>query len=206
MSFRILQNEKTLFKAIKTRCSKSRQIQIFPKGLTHGFGLKMAVFRTFIFQAIQARKMSFTIFYIEITPLQPIKTKSSESRKTDIFQEGLTHSFGPKLAIFPTFFFQTIYARKMSFTIFQIKTPRFQSIKTRSSKSRNTDIFSKGITHGFCPKLTLFQLFFLGNMGQENVFYDILHRINAFVAYKRKGEKVEKLLGDSRTKKRLSRL
>ena len=144
MSFRIFQDEKTLFKAIKTRFSKSRQIDIFPKGFTHGFGLKMAVFRTFIFQAIQARKMSFTIFYIEKTPLQPIKTKSSKSRKTDIFPKGLTHSFGPKLAIFPTFFFQTIYARKMSFTIFQIKTPPFQGIRTKSSKSRKIDIFSKG--------------------------------------------------------------
>ena len=45
----------------------------------------------------------------------------------------------------------------------------------------------------FVQNLPFFQLFFLGNMGQENVFYHILHRINAFVAYKRKGEKVEKL-------------
>ena len=52
--------------------------------------------------------MSFTIFYIEKAPLQPIKTKSSESRKTDIFLKGLTHSFGPKLAIFPTFFLGNI--------------------------------------------------------------------------------------------------
>ena len=31
-----------------------------------------------------------------------------------------------------------------------------------------------------------FQLFFLGNIGQENVFYDIVDRKNAFVAYKNK--------------------
>ena len=29
-----------------------------------------------------------------------------------------------------------------------------------------------------------FQLFFLGNIGQENVFYDILERKNAFLGYK----------------------
>ena len=29
-----------------------------------------------------------------------------------------------------------------------------------------------------------FQLFFLGNVGQENVFYDILERKNAFLGYK----------------------
>ena len=29
-----------------------------------------------------------------------------------------------------------------------------------------------------------FQLFFLGNIGQENVFYDILEKKNAFLRYK----------------------
>ena len=29
-----------------------------------------------------------------------------------------------------------------------------------------------------------FQLFFLGNFGQENAFYDILERNNAFLGYK----------------------
>ena len=41
-------------------------------------------------------------------------------------------------------------------------------------------------THGFCPKLPFFQLFFFGNIGQENVLYDILERINAFLGYKNK--------------------
>ena len=31
-----------------------------------------------------------------------------------------------------------------------------------------------------------FQLFFLGNIGQENVFYGILERENAFLCYKNK--------------------
>ena len=33
-----------------------------------------------------------------------IKTTSSESRKNVIFPKGLTDGFGPKMAIFPTFF------------------------------------------------------------------------------------------------------
>ena len=47
--------------------------------------------------------------------------------------------------------------------------------KTRSSKSRKIDIFPKWLTHGFGPKMAIFQ-FFLGNICQENVFYDILER------------------------------
>ena len=35
-------------------------------------------------------------------------------------------------------------------------------------------------------KWPFFQLLFLGNIGQENVFYDILERKNAFLGYKNK--------------------
>ena len=161
MSFRIFQNEKTLFQAIKTRSSKSRKIDIFPKGLTHSFGPKMAIFPTFILQKIKARKMSFTIFQNEKTPFQGIKTRSLKCRNIDIFQKGLNHGFGPEMAIFQSFFFEAIMARKMSFTIFQNERTPFQGIKTRRLKCRKIDIFCKGLTHGFGPKMTIFPNFFL---------------------------------------------
>ena len=41
-----------------------------------------------------------------------------------------------------------------------------------------------GLTHGFGPKWPFFYLLFLGNIGQEKVFYDILERKNAFLDYK----------------------
>ena len=42
-----------------------------------------------------------------------------------------------------------------------------------------------------CP---FFQVFLLGNIDQENVFYDILERKNVFLGYKNKNfKKVEKL-------------
>ena len=50
--------------------------------------------------------MSFTTFYNEKTPFYALKRKSLESRKIDIFPKGLTHCFGPKMAIFPIFFFR----------------------------------------------------------------------------------------------------
>ena len=40
----ILEKKKTTFYTITTRSSKSRKLEIFPKGLTHGFGSKMAFF------------------------------------------------------------------------------------------------------------------------------------------------------------------
>ena len=57
-------------------------------------------------------------------------------------------------------------------------------MKTRSSKSRKIDFFPNGLTHGFCPKMAIFLPFFLGNIGQEKVFYDILEEKNAFLGYK----------------------
>ena len=41
-------------------------------------------------------------------------------------------------------------------------------------------------------KWPFFQLFFLGNIGQENVFYGILERKNAFLGYKNKKLKKSK--------------
>ena len=185
MTFTIFQSEKTPFQAIKKRSSKSRKIDIFPNGLTQGFGPKMAIFSTFFFQAIQARKMSFTINQSEKTPFQAMKTRSSKSRNIDIFRKGLTHGFGPKMSIFSPFFFQSIQARKMPCTIFQTEKMPFQAMKTRSSKSRKIEIFPKRVTHGFGPKISIFLTFFiLGNISQENVFYDILERKNAFLSYK----------------------
>ena len=57
-------------------------------------------------------------------------------------------------------------------------------MKTTSLKSRKIDIFPKGLTVGFGLKLAIFPTFFLGNIGQEYVCYDILERKNAFLVYK----------------------
>ena len=68
------------------------------------------------------------------------------------------------------------------------------AIKTRSSKSREIDIFPKELTDGFGPNLAIFSTFFLGNcnISQENVFYDILEQKNAFPGCKSKKFKKSK--------------
>ena len=119
-----------------------------------------------VFYDILGRKM----------PFQAIKTRRSKSRKIDIFVKGLTPSFGPKMVIFPNFFFQAIQTRNMSFTIFLKDKMPLQSIKTRSSKSQKIDIFFKRLPMVLAQIWLFLQLFFLGNKDQENVFYDILER------------------------------
>ena len=110
-----------------------------------------------------------------------------------IFPKGLTHGFSPKMTIFPTFFVQAIQARKMSLTIFQNEKTPFQAIKTRSSKSRKIYIFSKRVNPCFWSKNGDFTIFFLGIIGQENVFYDMRERKNAFLRCKKKKFKKSKM-------------
>ena len=65
-------------------------------------------------------------------------------------------------------------------------------MKIKSSKSRKTDIFPKGLTYSLGTKLAIFATFFSGNIGQENVFYDIRQRKNVFLGYKNKKFKKSK--------------
>ena len=59
-------------------------------------------------------------------------------------------------------------------------------------KSKNCH-FSKGVNPWFLDKNDLFgNFFFLGKIGQENVFCDILERKNAFLGYKNKKFKKSK--------------
>ena len=53
-----------------------------------------------------------------------------------------------------------------------------------SLKSRKIEVLPKGLTHGFGLKLAIFSTFFLGNISQKYLFYDILERKNTFQGYK----------------------
>ena len=94
------------------------------------------------------------------------------------FKKGLTHDFGPKMAIFPTFFFLgNIGQENDCYDILEQKNA-FLGYENKES--------------GFGPKMAIFSTFFLFDIGQENGFYDILQRKNAFLAYKNKKSKKSK--------------
>ena len=66
-------------------------------------------------------------------------------------------------------------------------------MKKRSSKCREIDIFPKGLTHSCGPKMAIFStFFFFGNIGQENVSYEILEQKNDFLGYEKKKFKQSK--------------
>ena len=61
----------------------------------------------------------------------------------------------------------------------------FLGYKNKKFKKWKNCRFWKGFSPWFWPKIGLFFIFlFLGNIGQENVFYDILQRKNLFLSYK----------------------
>ena len=63
----------------------------------------------------------------------------------------------------------------------------FLGYKNKKFKKWKNWHFSKGVNPWFWSKNGHFSNFyFLGNIGQENVFYDILQRKNAFLGYKNK--------------------
>ena len=110
---------KNSFLGYKHKTFKTSKNSHFCKGVNPWIWSRNGHFSKFILQAIQVRKMSFMIFQNDKTPFQAMKTRSSKSRKIDIFPKGLTHGFGPNMAFFHTFSFLSIQARKMSFMIFQ---------------------------------------------------------------------------------------
>ena len=89
----------------KTRSSKSPKIDIFPKGLTHSFAPQMAIFPTVLFRKYRPGKYLLRYFRTKNRLSRLQKQVVQKVEKTDIFPKGLTHGFGRKMAIFPTFFF-----------------------------------------------------------------------------------------------------
>ena len=90
---------------MKKESWESRKIDIFPKGLTHGFGIKMAIFRTLFFRQ---NRLEISLFYDILEQIKAFlgyENKKLKKSKIDIFPKGSTHDFGIKMAILRTFFF-----------------------------------------------------------------------------------------------------
>ena len=90
------------------------------------------------------------------------------------------------MGIFPTFFLGNIGQENVFYDILERKSA-FLGYKNMKSKKLKNGHFSKGVNPWFWSENGHFSNFyFLGNIGQENVFYDIQERKNALLAYKNK--------------------
>ena len=111
----------------------------------------------------------------------------------DIFPKGFTHGFGPKMAIFANFFFVGNIGKENVYYDILRRKNGFLGYRNKKFKMSKYWPFSKAVNPLFLSKNGDFsKLFFLGNIGQENVFYDILKPKNAFLGYKNKKLKKSK--------------
>ena len=69
------------------------------------------------------------------------------------FPKGLTHGFGPNMAIFQTFFFRQYRLGNVFYGILDRKNA-FLGYKNK------IEVFPKGLTHGFGPNMATFPTFF----------------------------------------------
>ena len=93
---------------------------------------------------------------------------------------------------FNFFFLGNIGQENVFYDILERKNT-FLGYKNMKSKKSNNWHFSKGVNPWFWSKNGPFSNFFcLGNIGQENVFFDIRERKNANVRYKNKKFKKSK--------------
>ena len=92
------------------------------------------------------------------------------------------------MAIFPTFFLGDRGHANVFYKILERKNA-FLDYKNKKFKKWKNWHFSKAVNPWFWSKNGHFSNFFLGDRGQENVFYDILERKNAFLGYKTRRSK-----------------
>ena len=90
-----------------------------------------------------------------------------------------------KWLFFQLFFSGNIGQENVFYDILERKNA-FLGYKNKKYKKSQNWRFSKRVYPWFCSKHGHFSNFFLGNLGQENVFYDILEPKNAFLGYKNK--------------------
>ena len=89
-------------------------------------------------------------------------------------------------SFFQLFFLSIIGQENVFYDILERKNAFLGYKKKKFKKSKNWH-FSKGVNLWFWSKNSHFVTFFFsGNIGQENVFYDILEPKNVFLRYKNK--------------------
>ena len=151
---------KNAFLDYKNMKFKKRKNCHFRKGLTHGFGPKMAIFPTFFFAQFRQGK---SILWYSRTRKRLPRLKKQEVQKVErltFCQRGLTMVLVRKWPFFHLFVFRQYRQGKCILWYSRTKKRPSRVKKTRSSKSRKIDFFSKGVNPWFWSKNGHFTNFF----------------------------------------------
>ena len=108
------------------------------------------------------------------------KKRKFEKSKNWHFSKGVNPWFWSKNGHFSNFYFLcNIELENVFYDILDGKNA-FLGYKNKKFKKSKNWRFSKRLSKWFCSKHGHFPTFFLSNIGQENVFYDILERKTPF--------------------------
>ena len=91
-----------------------------------------------------------------------------------------------KWPFFQAFFLGNIAQENVFYYILERKNAILGYKNKKFKKSKKMTFFQRVQPMVLVQKELFLELFFLGHIGQENVFYDILERENAFLGYKNK--------------------
>ena len=152
--------QKNAFLRYKNKKSKKPKTWHFSKEVNPWFLSKNGHFSNFFFLSNLGKENIFNDILKRKKAFLHYKKRSSKSRKIDIFSKGLTHGFGPRLAIIPTFFFKQFRKGKCLSQYSRTKKRLSTLQKEKNSKIRKIAIFPKGLTHGFGPNMVIFATFF----------------------------------------------
>ena len=115
------------------------------------------------------------------------KNNKGKKSKNWHFSKGVNSWFWSKNCYLTNFFFLRNKGQKSIFYDILEQRNSFLGYKNNKLKKSKNWHFSKGVNPWFWSKNGHFSNFvFSGNIGQANVFYDILERKNAILGYKNK--------------------
>ena len=150
-------------------------------------------FWTFFFSGIIGKENVFYDILQRKNAFLGNKNKKFKKSKNWHFSKGVNIWFLSQNGHFSNFFLLGNISNENVFYDILKQKNAFLGYKNKKFKKSKNWQFSKGVNPWFWSKNGHFsKFFFLGNIGQENVFYDILERKNALLGNKNKKFKKSK--------------
>ena len=181
------------FLSYKNKKFKKSKNWYFFKGVNPWFWSKNGHFSNFFFLGNICQENVFNDILERKNTFLSYKNMKFINSKNWHFSKRVNPCFWCKNGHFSNLFFVGNIGQEIVFKDILERKNAFLSYKNKKFKESKNWHFPKGVNPWFWSKNGHSSIFFfLGNIGQENVFNDILERKNAFLSYKKKKFKKSK--------------
>ena len=176
---------KNAFLGHKNKKFKKLKNWYFSRGVNPWFWSKNGHLSNFFFLGNIGQENVFYEILQRKNAFLGYKNKKLKKSKNWYFSKEVNPWFWSKNGHFSNFFFLGYIGQVIVFYDFLERKNAFLGYKNNKFKKSKNSHFSKGLNPCFWSKNRhFFNSFFRGNIGQENVFYDILERKSAFLGHK----------------------